>query len=191
MLFALIICRYLQSQNSSPWPIFGQMILIPGETKAPNYKLTFFQTFKYHQDVWKFFNLSLELFKACNFVTFLQWFEFTTQKYYFKWNISKPQNTYCRVKSKENRSRKNRFSALLSIQTHINSQNELVLSNSLKPVVCSSIRSSVWQNHLWARRALALRRKYICQFTYISRCSLLKEPFYLFLVSLPWYSLVA
>ena len=105
-------------------------------------------------------------------------------------NISRPQNTYCRVKSKENRSRKNRFSALLSIQTHINSQNELVLSNSLKPVVCSSIRSSVWQNHLWARRALALRRKYICQFTYISRCSLLKEPFYFFLVSLPWYSLV-
>ena len=33
-----------------------------------------------------------------------------------------------------------------------------VISNSLKPVVRSSVRPSVRQNHCWARRALALCR---------------------------------
>ena len=35
-LFALVIYQYLQPQNSSPRPIFGQTSLISGLKKAPN-----------------------------------------------------------------------------------------------------------------------------------------------------------
>ena len=57
MLFALVICQYLQAQNSSPRPIFT-----PGLKKPPNSNMTF----STHQGTIgmgvKMLNLSLEVF---------------------------------------------------------------------------------------------------------------------------------
>ena len=62
MLFALIIYLYLQHQNKSPRPIFGQSSLIPGLKKTPKQNLTFSHTSEYHQDVWKNVEFEFEAF---------------------------------------------------------------------------------------------------------------------------------